>query len=220
MEEIKEKLEKENQIFLNDWMQSQEEKVLIEEPKSDKLIQKNEIEEVHIEEQIANLQKISYQTKKKRSRLTTQKENKKKRDYVAEAKSKVEIGKRCEQIIYEKEKENLIKQGKVEFAKKVEWISQQPGGDGKGYDIVSYRKCKGKYEKIYIEVKGTVKDYDEPFEISSKEVEISEQQKEHYYLYRVAKANTKAPIYYEQKGSIREWYDLEPTNYRAIKKKS
>lgn len=175
-------------------------------------------EEIDIEEQIENLQKIEYKAKEKNKKNTNNNKTKAKRDYIKEAKLKTESGKRYEEIIYEKEKRNLIKEGRTDLAEQMEWTSQTPGGDSKGYDIISFRKIGNEYEKVYIEVKGTTKDYDEPFEISITEIEASEKYKDSYYLCRIAKANTKYPIYYEERGSIRDKYKLEEIKFRATKK--
>lgn len=181
-------------------------------------VEETKKEEIDIEEQINNIKQITYVKKEKRKVSNSNRSRKIKRDYVKEAEAKTEFGKKCEKIIYEKEKRDFINQGRKDLADKVEWVSQEPGGDSKGYDIISFRKINNEYEQIYIEVKGTNKDYDEDFEISALEVETSEKYKDKYYICRVAKANTKHPIYYEQNGSLRENYDLKPTTYRATKK--
>ena len=182
------------------------------------LVEDSKKEEIDIEEQINNIKEINFVKKEKKKSSRSKNARKIKRDYVKEAEAKTAFGKKCEKIIYEKEKRDLIKQRRKDLADKVEWVSQEPGGDSKGYDIISFRKINNEYEQIYIEVKGTNKDYDEDFEISALEVETSEKYKDKYYICRVAKANTKYPVYYEQKGSIKENYQLKPTTYKATKK--
>ena len=55
-------------------------------------------------------------------------------------------------------------------------------GDGKGYDILSYDD-DGK--KIYIDVKTTTGEYDEPIYITDAELMMSETVKKQYHLYRI-----------------------------------
>lgn len=91
-------------------------------------------------------------------------------------------------------------------------------GDGAGYDIESFENRDGVYERIYIEVKGTDKNYTEPFDVSINEITVSEKYKENYYIYRIAKANTKKPIFYKIKGSIADNFELTPVKFKAVRK--
>ncbi len=114
------------------------------------------------------------------------------------------------------EKETLIKHGKPELAQKVEHVSVEQG-DGLGYDILSFTS---KGEEKFIEVKTTVGNKNTPFEISSNEIEFSEEKGENYYLYRVYNfgVGKETANYYAIRGKVSDNFELVPTRYRAYKK--
>ena len=60
--------------------------------------------------------------------------------------------------------------------------SIERGGDGYGYDILSYNDDGS---ERYIEVKTTKGDFNTPFYLSARELEFSKLHKDNYYLYRV-----------------------------------
>lgn len=205
-------------VFGIEW--NKEEKEFIEDSniEREQITEEIEVEKqekIEIEEQIENLKEISYVKREKKKRNIAKKERKAiKRDYVKEEETKINFGRKCEKMVYEYEKRKLNQEGRRDL--EVRWISDEEG-DGKGYDIESYEKINGQYKKIYIEVKGTSKDYDEPFEITENEIACSKKYQEYYYLYRVAKGNTKYPIFYKEKGDLTQIYQLEPIVYRAHK---
>lgn len=173
-----------------------------------------------IKEQITNLKEIEYSAKIQKKTNTKKKENAPKvakTNYAKIDETKTNFGRKCEEIIYNYEKEKLKREGQIEKAEEVIWFSKDIG-DGAGYDIESFENINGVYEKIYIEVKGTDKDYTEPFDVTINEVMVSEKLKEHYYIYRIAKANTQNPIYYKIKGSIAENFDLTAIKFKATRR--
>lgn len=179
-----------------------------------------EKEENKIKEQISNLKEIEYSANTEKRKNTKKKVNNQKvvnTNYTKIDEAKANFGRKCEEIIYNYEKERLRREGKIKNAEEVIWFSKDIG-DGAGYDIESFENINGVYEKIYIEVKGTDKDYTEPFEVTINEVMVSEKLKDHYYIYRIAKANTKNPIYYKIKGSIVENFDLTATKFKATRR--
>lgn len=187
---------------------------------SSKVQATKEEQEKTIKEQVSNLKQIDSIeniTKKKSSNKSTNKSKAVKTNFTKINEIKTDFGKKCERIIYEHEKERLRQEGQAEKAEQVIWASEEKG-DGLGYDIESFEKVNGKYEKIYIEVKGTDKDCLEPFDVSINEVMVSEQLKGSYYIYRIAKANTKQPIFYKVKGSIAEKFDLTAIKFRASRR--
>ena len=176
-------------------------------------LQKEEIkEEISIQEQVINLKQIDITEEPKRvqkEKTQKQKKNTKpvKIDFNKMNEAKTDFGKKCEEIIYEYEKQRLRQEGREDEANKVIWASKEIG-DGLGYDIESYENHDGTYEKIYIEVKGTDKKDSEPFDVTINEVLVSEKYKEYYYIYRIAKVNTKNPVFYKVRGSISENFEL------------
>lgn len=99
-------------------------------------------------------------------------------DYESINRKNTQIGRSGEYYIVEKEKCKLKELG---ITKEVEHTSIKDG-DGLGYDILSYNE---KGEKIYIEVKTTVDNFDSPIYITENELQASEKYKNCYYLYRV-----------------------------------
>ncbi len=131
--------------------------------------------------------------------------------------SKEQIGMDSENKIYNLEKERLIKENREDLAKEVFWESRE-NGDGAGYDITSFAKKDGKYVEIYIEVKGTNKNINEPFDISKNEIDASNKYKEQYYIYRVSNIYSDSPKFYKINERIEDNFNLEATNFKARKK--
>lgn len=130
---------------------------------------------------------------------------------------KEKLGTYCEKMIYDLEREKLIKEGREDLAEKVLWVSKEIG-DGAGYDVRSFEKKEGKYIEIYIEVKGTNKSINEPFEISMNEIEASNKYGKQYYIYRVGSVHSKRPKFYKINGRIEDNFNLEAISFKARKK--
>lgn len=131
--------------------------------------------------------------------------------------SKEKVGKDSEKLVFDSEKERLIKENREDLAEEVLWESEE-NGDGAGYDIKSFEKKDGEYIEIYIEVKGTNKSINEPFDISKNEIEASNKYKEQYYIYRVANIYSNKPKFYRINGRIEDNFSLEATSFKARKK--
>lgn len=131
--------------------------------------------------------------------------------------SKEKVGKDSEKLVYDLEKERLMKENREDLAEKVFWESEE-NGDGAGYDIKSFEKKDEEYIEIYIEVKGTNKSINEPFDISKNEIEASSRYKEQYYIYRVANIYSNKPKFYKINGRIEDNFSLEATSFKARKK--
>lgn len=112
------------------------------------------------------------------------------------------------------EKERLRKLG-IDF--KIIHTSVEEG-DGKGYDIESVED-DGKTPR-YIEVKTTTGDVTQPFYYSDNELRYSEQQKEHYYVYRIFsfKDEAKPANLLIIHGSLKDLKG-KPVNYKVSIKK-
>lgn len=179
-------------------------------------------EKVNIKEQVLNLKQIQFVIGEK-TELNKQKTKPKqimkpvKIDFNKINEAKTDFGRRCEEIIYEYEKQRLKQEGMEEKAEEVIWASKEIG-DGLGYDIESFEKRNGTYEKIYIEVKGTDKKDTEPFDVTTNEILVSEKYKESYYIYRIAKVNTKNPVFYKIKGAISDKFELTAVKFKATRK--
>ncbi len=131
--------------------------------------------------------------------------------------SKEKVGKDSEKLVYDLEKERLIKENREDLAKEVFWESEE-NGDGAGYDIKSFEMKDEEYIEIYIEVKGTNKSINEPFDISKNEIEASNKYKEQFYIYRVGNVYSNKPKFYKINGRIEDNFRLEATSFKARKK--
>ena len=171
---------------------------------------------------IQNLQFEEYEVpaKVRKEKEKKNKENKpRKIDYVKRTirnKNKGDLGEKAVTII---EKNKLLKLGRKDLADNVKWVSKVEG-DGFGYDIESWRIVDEEVEKIYIEVKTTTGDKNTPFDISVKEVLVSKELGEKYYIYRVfgIEKITSKINYYIINGDIEKRLDLEPTSFKAYLK--
>ena len=86
-------------------------------------------------------------------------------------------------------------------------------------DEFEYAKTIAERLRIKIlQVKGTNKSVNEPFEISANEVKKSNECGDRYYIYRVGNIHSETPKYYKINGKIEENFKLEATNYKASKK--
>lgn len=184
-------------------------KELDNKPKKDevKMAEQKEILEVDFDD-ISNKKKISNNNYSNKAR---------KQDYTKINESKEKVGFDSEKLVYNLEKKKLIENNKEDLAKKVVWESKE-NGDGAGYDIKSFEEINGEYVEIYIEVKGTNKGINEPFDISKNEIEASNKYKEKYYIYRISNIYSNNPKMYKINGKIEENFALEATSYKARKK--
>lgn len=171
--------------------------------KEDKDIVEVSFEDVAIKRKVSNVEKG-------KTRRT-------KADYNKINMSKEKVGKDSEKLVFDLEKERLINENRKDLAEGVLWESEE-NGDGAGYDIKSFEKKDEEYIEIYIEVKGTNKGINEPFDISKNEIEASNKYKEQYYIYRVANIYSNKPKFYKINGRIEDNFNLEATSFKARKK--
>lgn len=157
--------------------------------------------------------------KKKKVQTTDKKKITKDTNYERRHKNLKKIGDIGETLTIKIEKERLESEGRIDLANKVEQVSKTIG-DGLGYDIKSFEKSNDTYVEKYIEVKTTTGGKNKPFDISANEVEVSDEKKEHYYIYRFygVSGSAKQVKFYEVKGSVRDNFDLEPTSFKAYYK--
>lgn len=171
------------------------------------MLESKEVLEVDFED-ISNKKKMSNNNRKSKTRKV---------DYIKINKSKEKVGFDSEELVYNLEKKKLIENNEENLANEVIWESKE-NGDGAGYDIKSFEKINGKYVEIYIEVKGTNKGINEPFDISKNEIDASNKYKERYYIYRISNIYSNNPKLYKINGRIEENFELEATSYKARKK--
>jgi len=139
-----------------------------------------------------------------------------KKDYIKEQIKKNKIGKIGEQLVIKYERKMLEQMGRQDLSKRVSWASEEKG-DNLGYDIKSFIIENGKEKEIVIEVKSTTGPAGIPFEITRKEVEVSEEIDEYYFIYRVfgIKKSKKNIGFYKVRGKVTRSFDLEPQIYIA-----
>jgi hypothetical protein len=176
-----------------------------------------EIEAIEEEQDVIEIDFKDISVKKSLNNKEKVQNKRTKADYNKINISKEKIGKDSEKLVYDLEKEKLKKENREDLAEKVVWESQK-NGDGAGYDIKSFEKKDKGYIEIYIEVKGTNKSINEPFDISKNEIEVSNKYKEQYYIYRVANVYSAQPKFYRINGRIEDNFKLEATNFKARKK--
>lgn len=131
-------------------------------------------------------------------------------DYLMKAKKDAETGMLAEILVVEHEKEYLINNGRDDLAKKVRWVAKE--ADGFGYDVLSYT-LDG--QEKFIEVKATMLDANQSFDVSANEVQTSKIYKENYWIYRVIHMGSNPPQYFKVNGSIEDEFELEPSVYKA-----
>ncbi|MBR5451367.1 MAG: DUF3883 domain-containing protein [Clostridia bacterium] len=140
-------------------------------------------------------------------------------NYERRHKNLKKIGDIGEELAIRIEKARLEAEGRSDLASKIEHVSKTIG-DGLGYDIKSFEKTDEEYVEKCIEVKTTTGGKNKPFDISANEVEVSEEKKEHYCIYRFYGVSGKAKNvkYYEVRGSVRDNFTLEATSFKAYYK--
>jgi len=122
-----------------------------------------------------------------------------------------QLGQSGEQFALEFERARLIRAGRADLAKEVEWASKEQG-DGLGYDIRSFDET---YEsELFVEVKTTNSGKYQPFLITENERAFSEERAGNYYLYRIYGFN-RHPRLFKLPGSIEQHARLAPQLYRA-----
>lgn len=91
------------------------------------------------------------------------------------------VGRAGEEFVFNLEKSRLSKLGRLDLARRVEWVADSLG-DGTGFDVLSWDEREREH---FIEVKTTNFSRYQPFLISRNEVDFSADHAENYSLYRV-----------------------------------
>lgn len=124
------------------------------------------------------------------------------------------IGDSVVELVLQIEREKLINLGLENYCDKIKRVSLD--NETLGFDIISYDKDElGNVYKIFIEVKTTTENEKKDFFISNKEVQIMNELKEKYFIYRLFNIN-KNPGFYKIRGD--QFYkkiNLIPKNFIA-----
>lgn len=120
------------------------------------------------------------------------------------------LGRQGEELIFLREREELIKHGRHDLARRVEWTSEERG-DGAGYDIHSYT-VDGK-ERL-LEVKTTNGAARTPFFLSENERAFSEERPDAFRLMRLY-GFADGPAAFELEPPLHAHLTLSATTYRA-----
>ena len=120
------------------------------------------------------------------------------------------LGKGGEEFVFNLECARLMKSERPDLAKKVRWVSVEDG-DGTGYDIRSYEPSGA--EKL-IEVKTTNGAAKTPFFLTRTEVEVAEERKDDWQLYRVHRF-AQGPQIFTVKPPLEQQLRLNPETWRA-----
>ena len=119
-----------------------------------------------------------------------------------------ELGRLGEEYVFECKR--LHDAGSSDLSRQVRWVSQEDG-DGVGYDIAS-SELDGRPKLI--EVKTTTGTAVTPFFITANEVAVSQEQAEHYQLFRLH-SFPKTPTIRILRPPIAEVATLTPVAFRA-----
>lgn len=125
---------------------------------------------------------------------------------VRDARNRI-LGKAGEDFIVSVERNELLRIGRAELAKKVTSVADE----NRGYDVLSYSSDGN--EK-WIEVKTTNCSIDTAFYLTSNELETSTLNPEQYYLYRIFEFRGNRRMFIMQ-GDLNKKLRLEPVQYRA-----
>lgn len=165
----------------------------IMEKEAVEIIEQEIIKEAKDDEiEIISLKRVDIPQGKKRTKYTEiAKKAVKKIDYLKKQRRNASNGLLGERLVMAYEEDKLRNSGREDLIDKIKWISKED--DGTGYDILSFDE---KGNEIYIEVKSTEGKEDSVFFISANEIDVMEQFKNKYYIYRVFNIKTKNPEVY------------------------
>lgn len=120
------------------------------------------------------------------------------------------LGRAGEELVFNHEQQNLRLAGRDDLAKRVRWTARDDG-DGAGYDIASYTK-EGRDRLI--EVKTTTGWERTPFHISRNELDIAEERREAWCLFRLYDF-ARSPKAFELYPPLEAHVALTATSFRA-----
>lgn len=167
------------------------------------------------EAEIITLKEVDIPSDKKKTKYSEiSKKTVRKIDYVKKQKKNADNGLLGEKLVMAYEEEKLRKAGRSDLIAKIKWISKED--DGTGYDILSFDE---KGIEIYIEVKSTEGEDDSVFFISANEINVMENLKNQYFVYRVFNLKTTNPeVYILKYDDFKNRVDLTIEGYTATLK--
>jgi hypothetical protein len=115
-----------------------------------------------------------------------------------------------EELVFEYEKWNLIRNGKEKLANQIKWISRDEG-DGAGFDILS-KNFDGRDK--FIEVKTTKLSKNTPIFFSKNELDFSISEKDSFHLYRLFSFEKDAQMFMLQ-GSLNQICKSEAISFKG-----
>ena len=180
-------------------------------------VEKIQIKEVNPKEHYKKLIEINDESEPKKRRQKSDQEKSgqpRKIDFEKINKEKKKIGDFCEEMVVCKEKERMIEEGRPDLVDKIVWMPRQKG-DGAGYDIESFRKFGDKYEKIYIEVKGTNKSQVDHFYVTINELKAAREYKDKYFICQITNAKKNNPKIKYTQGEIDKKFKLKAIQFEA-----
>ena len=185
-------------------------------------VKKIKLKEIDVEEQYKKLEEIIPSKKRKRKAKSTNSNIKINRkpiriNFEKLNERKKKIGDFCEEMIFLKEKAMVINAGREDLLDQIIWTSKEIG-DGMGYDIESVRKIGDKYEKVYIEVKGTDRSNADNFYVTINELKASWELKDKYFICQVTDARKQNPKFKYTQGEIDKNFELKEILYQASNK--
>lgn len=133
-------------------------------------------------------------------------------DYETRDRESRTVGRAGEEFVFRLEKARLLKEGRPDLAKRVEWVADSIG-DGAGFDVLSWDQ-RERNRELFIEVKTTNFSRYQPFLISRNEVNFSADHAENYSLYRVFNFRLAAKVFCVA-GSVKETVRLDPCLFEA-----
>jgi hypothetical protein len=132
-----------------------------------------------------------------------------KRNYLEQEARNQSLGQAGEYLVLEFEHQRLWRAGQKALAERIEHVSKKD--DGYGFDILSF-ETNGR-ERL-VEVKTTRFGALTPFFASKNEVDVSDERRETYHVYRLFDFS-RSPRLFMLNGSLRSTCNLEAVQYRA-----
>lgn len=132
------------------------------------------------------------------------------RDYLGREAANRALGAAGELLVVEYEQHRLWDAGKKRLSNRVEHVANTKG-DGLGYDVLSFDENGA---ERFIEVKTTAFGDLTPFFITRNEVRFSEEERDHFHLYRLF-AFRREPRMFQMRGAVEDFCRLDAVSYLA-----
>lgn len=129
------------------------------------------------------------------------------------------LGAAGEELVFESERNRLLKLGRDDLAESVRWVARDDG-DGFGYDIKSFSGVgNAPEEERWLEVKTTTGSITTPFFITRNELRVSDEHRELFRVIRLygfrPRGSGQLARAYRLKPPLADRVNLAPAVYRA-----